>query len=265
MGRIPEPRSGPRSDGLDTGVSVLDRCVAILDAVENGARTHADIVRSTGLSRTTAHRMLKALDAHGLVTYQGGHGYRLGPRLLRLASASLHEIALRDAAHAALERLAHVTGESAQLFVPSVGARVCVDSVQSSSELRTFVRIGAELPITAGSAGKVMMAWMPAPERKEVIGRAERLTPDTPVGDDLVRQLGYARRQGWAASSGERQPGVGSVSAPVLAENGQLVAVVSISGPTNRLGRISARRYAPAVVAAAMDVERSLGFSRPAS
>jgi DNA-binding IclR family transcriptional regulator len=68
-----------------------------------------------------------------------------------------------------------------------------------------------------------------------------------------------ARRLGYATSAGERQPGVGSVSAPVLDPVDGLVAVVSVSGPESRLGRISARRYAPAVVAAAREIERALG------
>ena len=41
---------------------------------------------------------------------------------------------------------------------------------------------------------------------------------------------------------------------------GILVAVVSVSGPATRMGRISARRYAPAVLEAAKEIERSGGF-----
>jgi DNA-binding IclR family transcriptional regulator len=244
----------------DTDVGVLDRAVAIIDAVEHGARSHADVVRATNLSRTTAHRLLKSLETHGFVEYVGGRGYRLGSRLLRLGASSLREPSLRDAAHGALERLAAVTGESAQLFVMSAGERVCVDSVPSSNELRTIVEVGAVLPVTAGSAGKVFMAWMPEAGREAFVRQARTLTDRTPVGERLERQLATARRQGWIGSAGERQAGVGSVSAPVLGPLGELVAVVSISGPTSRIGSISAKRYAPAVVTAAREIERALGF-----
>lgn len=243
---------------MDTGVGVLDRSVRILDAIERGAGTHGEVVSATRIPRTTAHRLLKALEAHGLIEFDGGRGYRLGPRLLRLAASSLHQIPLREVAHPALERLAEVTGESAQLFVLSAGARVCVDAVSSSSELRTIVDVGAELPLTAGSAGKVFMAWLPEPARDDLVSRARPLTEVTPTGDRLRRQFATARRRGWASSAGERQPGVGSVSAPILT-GGELIAVVSISGPTSRVGRVSAKRYAPAVVAAAREIERALG------
>lgn len=255
-----EVRHGREPRGfLHTGVGVLDRSVAILDVIQRGARTHGDVVSATRIPRTTAHRLLKALEAHGLIAFVGGQGYRLGPRLLRLAASSLHEIPLREVAHPALERLAGVTGESSQLFVLSAGARVCIDAVSSSSELRTTVNIGAELPLTAGSAGKVFMAWLPELAREDLVPRARRLTEATPTGDRLRRQLATARRRGWASSAGERQPGVGSVSAPILGRGGELIAVVSISGPTTRVGRISAKRYAPAVVAAAHEIERALG------
>lgn len=242
---------------VTTGVGVLDKAMAIVDAIDRGARTFTQVVDATGLTRPTAHRLIRALDEHGVLRFVGGVGYRLGPKLLRLAAAAMRELPLRDLAHPALARLAEVTGESAQLFVREGLTRVCVDAVHSTSELRTIVEIGTTFPITAGSAGKVFMAW--APDRDGLVGRAERLTDETPVGEDLAHELTLVRRRGWASSSGERQPGVGSVSAPVLLASGAVYAVVSISGPATRIGRISAKRYAPAVVAAARDVERALG------
>jgi DNA-binding IclR family transcriptional regulator len=246
------------ADHHPTGVGVLDRSMAILDAIKGGARTHASIARATGISRTTTHRLLKSMVTHGMLEFVGGRGYRLGPRLLQIAAAALQDPSLRDVGHLALERLAQVTGESAQLYVASLGERICVDAVESSSELRTFVKVGSSLPMYAGSAGKVFMAWMPAATREETIRRAKPLTDATPMGERLERQLAAARRQGWASSAGERQDGVGSVSAPVFGSKGNLVAVVSMSGPTSRVGRISAKRYAPAVTAAAREIESSL-------
>ncbi len=247
-------------EAADTGVGTLDRAIAVLDAVDGGARSHTHVVAATGLSRTTAHRLMKALETHGFIVFQGGYGYRLGPRLLQLAARSLQEISLRVIGHTALERLAAVTGESAQLYVAGTyGERVCIDTVQSSSELRTIVPIGSRLPVTSGSAGKIFLAWFPETIREELIELGEAPTEATPTGDRLRRQVTTARRLGWASSAGERKEGVGSVSAPVLGSIGELVAVVSISGPTTRVSRIGARRYAPAVMMAAREIEEALG------
>jgi len=245
-----------------TGVGVLDRSMAILDAVQAGSRTHASIVRATGFPRTTTHRLLKSMEAHGLLEFVGGYGYRLGPRLLKIAASALQEPSLRDIGHPALERLAANTGESAQLFVASLGERVCVDSVESSSELRTFVKVGAILPMWAGSAGKAFLAWMSPSARQELVANARSLTPATPTRERLTQQLATVKARGWASSAGERQEGVGSVSAPVFGPVGELVAVVSISGPISRVSRIGAKRYAPAVMTAAREVEAAIGGTR---
>jgi DNA-binding IclR family transcriptional regulator len=238
---------------------VLDRAMSILDAVRAGEHTFTQIRRAAELTPSTTHRLLAALEEHGLLMFVGGFGYRLGPRLLGLAAAARRDMPLRERAHPILERLARTTGEGAQLFVRSGDRRVCLDSVDSRSELRTIVEVGAELPVNAGSAGKVFLAWGPPTDTERLVAEAQSLTDRTPVGDRLAQQVATTRRLGYATSAGERQPGVGSVSAPILDPLGGLVAVVSVSGPESRLGRVSAKRYAPAVVEAAREIERTLG------
>ena len=232
-------------------VAVLDRVVSVLEAVEAGAHRFTTIAQRTGLSRSTAHRLIRALEDHGMLARYGGFGYRLGPRLLRLASEAMRELPLRELAHPILERLVRTTGESAQLFVRSGDVRVCIDAVESPSELRTIVPLGASLPLTAGSAAKVFLAHSTRPER--LIRKAEE-------PQRFAHEVELARSRGWASSAGERQPGVGSVSAPVIGPYGILAAVVSVSGPASRMGRISARRYVPAVLEAAKEIERAAGL-----
>jgi DNA-binding IclR family transcriptional regulator len=244
-GEATEHRAHPR----ETGVGVLDRSVAVLDAIEGGARTFTAIAEVTGLTRSTAHRLLRALEEHGFVFRVGGLGYALGPRLLGLAATAMRELPLRDLARPALERLAATTGESAQLYVRDAARRVCVDAVESDRELRTIVDIGASLPLTRGSAGKVFLAWGP--------------TAGVEIDERLARQLVTTRNRGWADSVGEREEGVASVSAPVFGPGGFLSSAVSVSGPASRVGALRAKRYAPAVVEAAREIERAMGVTAP--
>jgi DNA-binding IclR family transcriptional regulator len=235
-----------------SGVGVLDRCVAILRAVEDGAGSFTDIVVATGLTRSTAHRLILGLEDHGFVVQIGGLGYALGPRLLALAASASRDFPLRELAHPSLERLARSTGESAQLYIRDGDRRVCIDAAESESELRTIVEIGASLPLTRGSAGTVFLAWAGAHDRARIIE-----TADDP--DRLESKLVTTRRRGWAESVAERAPGVASVSAPIVGPDGGLVAVVSVSGPAARLGQLRAKRYAPAVLEAAREIEGALG------
>jgi DNA-binding IclR family transcriptional regulator len=233
----------------DSGVGVLDRCVTILTAVEGGARSFTDIVTATELPRSTAHRLILGLEDQGLLLHVEGLGYTLGPRLLSLAAAATRDVPLRELAHPALERLARSTGESAQLYVREGDRRICIDAVASEQELRTIVEVGASLPLDKGSAGKVFLAWSTEPDRERTAREDGRLT----------QQLATIRRRGWANSVAEREPGVASVSAPIFGPGGALLAAVSVSGPASRLGRLPAKRTAPAVMQAARAIERALG------
>jgi DNA-binding IclR family transcriptional regulator len=254
--RIRAGRSGAaeelRRNPPRTAVGVLDRCVAVLGAVESGARSFTDVVELTGLARPTAHRLIQSLEDHGFLVHAGGLGYVLGPRLLGLAASAMQDLPLRDLAHPILERLARSTGESAQLFVRDGDRRVCIDSAESDSELRTIVEVGSALPLTKGSAGKIFLAWTGDHDRSRLIGTA----------DDTARlepQVATTRRRGWAESVAERAPGVASVSAPIFGPDRSLLAAVSVSGPVTRLGQLRAKRYAPAVVEAAKEIERAFG------
>jgi DNA-binding IclR family transcriptional regulator len=229
-----------------TQVGVLDRAVDVLDAVEAGARSFTTIAEATGLTKPTTHRMINALVAHGFLMHVGGVGYALGPRLLDLATTAMRELPLRQLARPALEQLARTTGESAQLYVRHGDRRICVDAVESSNELRTIVRVGASLPLGRGSAGKVFLAWGP-PSDEDV--------------EDIRQSIATTRRRGWADSYGEREAGVASVSAPIFGPNDHVLAAISVSGPRSRLAPVQAKRYGPAVVEAAKQVEQLLGRS----
>lgn len=203
-----------------SGVGVLDKAMAVLAAVEDAPRSLAELVDATGLSRATAHRLARALEVHGLVRRTPDGRFAVGPRL--------DAVALPELARPALEALSHATGESVQLFVRRGDRRLCVAALESPNELRTIVPVGAFLPLDRGSAGKVLS------------------------GDAA------ALRRGWAESVAEREPGVASVSAPVVDGEGRVRAAVSVSGPIQRTTRAPGRRYAKAVMAAARQVEAAL-------
>ncbi len=188
--------------GAGSGVGVLDRVVAILDAIEAGnARSLADITHATGYTRSTTHRLLQAMEAHDLLDYSGARGYHLGPRFLRLANRALRELPLRDLAHPVLTRLSETTGESAQLYVRSVDERVCIDAVESPSELRTIVAVGAALPLTKDPRGS---SSLPGQRRPTATG-SRRIWKRRCVRDSTSRSSRAGDADGRRASASENQ------------------------------------------------------------
>lgn len=212
------------------GVGVIDKAVAILAALEAGPQSLAELMVATALPRATAHRLAVALEAHGLARRDDSGRFVLGLRLVALGRVAAAGFPLAELARPALEALRTETGESVQLYVVDAGGRRCVASLESPNELRTIVAVGALLPLAVGSAGTVLRG-------------------------DLVTA------GGWAESVGEREPGVASVSAPVVGPDGAVLAAIGVSGPLDRTTRRPGRRYGEAVVQAAATVSAALAVA----
>jgi DNA-binding IclR family transcriptional regulator len=224
-----------------SGVGVLDKAVLVLDAVQSGASTLAEITERTRLPRATAHRLAVALEVHRLLGRDADGSWHIGPRPAELIGSGADRLLERAAT--VLARLRDTTGESAQLYRRHGDRRVCVAVAERRSGLRDTVPVGSALPLTAGSAAQVLLAWTPA-------------DPLLAHAAFTGRTLADVRRRGWAQSVAEREPGVASVSAPVRAPGGAVVAAVSVSGPLERLTRSPGRLHADAVLAAAAELSR---------
>jgi len=229
-----------------SGVGVLDKAVVVLDAVQAGAHTLAQLTEVTGLSRATAHRLAVALEVHRLLTRDADGRFVLGPRVGELAAALPDPVV--TAAGPVLAWVRDECGESAQLYRRDGSERVCVAAAERTQGLRTTVPVGSRLPLTAGSGAQVICAWSDPETLTDVLAAAE--FPE--------RSLAEVRRRGWAQTVGQREAGVASVSAPVLGPDGGLLAAISISGPIERLGRTPGSRFAPVLIAGARRITAAL-------
>lgn len=229
-----------------SGIGVVDKSVAVLAAVAAAPRSLADLVEATALPRATAHRLAVALEVHRLLARDPEGRFVLGPRVGEL-SAALPD-PLVAAAAPVLAWVREESGESTQLYRRDGAERVCVAAAERTSGLRTTVPVGSRLPLTAGSGAQVLCAWSDPASVADVLTAAE-------FG---ARTLAEVRRRGWAQSVAQREAGVASVSAPVLAADGELLAAISVSGPIERLGRSPGQRIAPVLVAGASRIAAAL-------
>ena len=205
-----------------SGVGVIDKSVAVLVAVSRGPRSLADLVAVTGIPRPTAHRLAVALEHHGMLTRDEEGRFLIGSRLLQWGREADPLIPL---AQATVVELRDRTGVSAQVFRRQGDRRQCLAAAEPASGLRDGVPVGAMLSMKAGSAAQVLTAWMPAAQRTAALKSAAFTAAD----------LDRTRDRGWSHSIGQREPGVGSISAPVRGAEGEVIAAVSVSGPIDRL------------------------------
>src|SRR5262249_3611860 len=178
-----------------SGVGVLDKTVAVLNALEAGPASLAQLVAATGLARPTAHRIAVALERHRVLTRDSHRRLVLGPRITQLAAAA-GDAWLPAAARVGLARLRDTPGAAARLCRRQGDARICVAAAERASGLRDTVPVGAVLPMTAGSAAQILLAWE-EPERLHRGLRGAKFT---------ATALSQVRRRGWAASVAEREP-----------------------------------------------------------
>jgi IclR family acetate operon transcriptional repressor len=255
---------GPRQ-GVRSGVQAIDRAVAILRCFS--ARTPelgiSEIARATGLSTSTAHRLIAAMQHNRLVRQSAHRRYTLGPLLVQLARSGAVATTLRDLALGPMRELRDRTDETVGLheLLPTL-ERTVIDQVESRQALRrTYTEIGEPIPLPYGAPGKVLLAFVPAAEREKILAEPiEQVTPTTITDPDALRaQLEQIRERGYALSFSERTPGIRTVAAPILDHAGQVIGCLSLSGPERRMPRGRMDELAPEVIRTAWAVSQALG------
>ena len=219
-------------------LTTLEKCVQILTLfVDSPILQVSEIAAKMGLPRSTTYRYVAALRTHLLVEETDqGHGYRLGPKVLELASA-MSRRPLRDVALPHLERIGRETGETVILcgFRDHVG--VCLEKFEGHHALRVSYELGDLYPLHASATGKAIYAHLEAKERKQIV-KAVGLTrfTDTTITDphQLEREVRAIREQGYSESHGEAIEGTRGIAAPIFSFSGRVVASIGASVPQHR-------------------------------
>lgn len=222
-----------------TGTQSVERALRVLGLLATAPQDVGvtAVAAATDLTVSTTHRLLRALAAAGLVAQERDtERYHLGAGLVALGRRAEARLGL-DRWHAALQRLAAETGESATLGT-RVGNEVLVaDHVPSAQALRFDAGIWARIPIHASAMGKMLLAMTDDPAAEVAgLGALERFTNRT-ITDPalLVAELVTIRRRGWSVNDGERDPGVRAVAVAVPDAAGGVPAAIAVQGPEVRL------------------------------
>lgn len=264
----PAPAGEPGGSGR-AGVPpilVLRKISQVLGCFSIGepALSLQQLTRLTGLPASTCQRLVHNLVREGFLDRDEDR-YRIGLGLVRWAAPGTVGLDLVQLTRAALRTLRDDTGETACLYVRDGAVRTVVSLAETRNVVLRLFRVGMVMPLHAGSAGKVFLAFDPTARAAAVSHGLTRHTPHTVVDlDTLDRQLDQIRLDGYAASFEERDLGASSISAPVLDSLGELVAVIGIGAPTQRLTPADTGRLAPIVLRAAADASSRLGYQPPA-
>jgi len=257
--------SNAKEDARDSSlIRSVDRAVAILDLLaEQGWRAGAEVARELHVHRSTALRLLATLERHGLVERDARTAkYRLGRRLVQLASAVRGEADARQAARPVCEALARALGETVTLDVLDGHEIVPIEQATGSTSVVSVNWLGTRSPAHCTASGKVILAFAPEPTRAPILqGRLQRRTANTIVDRaELEAQLIAARDAGYARTFEELEVGLNAVAAPVWSATGEVIAALDVSGPAHRLAADERPELVKQTREAAEELSRRLGY-----
>ncbi|MCL5076222.1 MAG: IclR family transcriptional regulator [Chloroflexi bacterium] len=253
--------------GNRRGAQTLEKGLRVLDILVEGDTTSGlgltEISQRLGWHKSTVHRLLQALRSQGYVQQDAQtERYRLGFKVLRLATALLNGLELRAKARPFLVDLMGRTSETVHLTVLDQDEIVYIDKVDSPQLVRMHSAVGNRMPVYCTACGKAILAY----SSKEMVDRvvAKGLTPRTPntitSADVLWKELEAVRQRGYAIDRLENEEGIWCVGAPVFDHSGVVVAAVSISAPEQRMTEERIARFGQAVKETVAQISRELGF-----
>lgn len=266
------PEDAPGEEAGRNTVQSVERTLDILEALALAGRpvNLSELSQKVSLHVSTVHRLLATLIERGYARQESSTGrYTVGTRLLELSSGVTEQIDVRAEAHPVLERLSSLIGETANLAVRSGDNLVYIDQVQSDRLVRMFTRVGSSAPLYCTGAGKLFLAFVPEVQFERELNRyllEHRLEPRTPhtlVRPQALREeLRKIRERGYSFDNEEMEEGVICVAAPVFDRAGQIVAAISVSGPSTRLSEGHISEAVGPVLAAAGEVSARLGHRK---
>jgi len=239
-------------------IGSTQRALAVLDvlAAEPALGTN-EIARRTGATASTVSRQLGTLVESGLVERIAATGqYRLGIRLVELATTVLARLDVRVVAHPHLETLIAEVGETATLSVPGDPDAVTIDVVRSPQYIQGAPHLGRPSIAHATAAGKVMLAFTDVHPTGPLTAYTDRTITNV---RELKAELELIKRRGWADAYEEREQGLNAIAAPVWSNDGELAGIVALQGPIPRFGRAAARAALPALLARTSAISAELG------
>lgn len=242
--------TGAMSTSANKPVATTDRVLQVLAVLAQQGRALSvpELMERTGLARSTLYRQLVRLKRWGFVLENDGY-YAPGPLSLQLALGFDLASHLVRQARSGLQALAQQSHESVGLVVAVNDKVICLDMVESELSLRCSFEKGRSVPLGAGASAKCLLAHLPETTRNTVLDSQHG--PGSTDRQAAQAELEAIRQAGFAVSSGEVDPGVWGVSAPLFGTTRQAMGAITLMAPISRAHGQELALINMAVVAAA--------------
>ena len=197
----------------------------------------SDLAAHTGLPRSTVHNYLSTLEQEEYVVNDDGR-YEVGVRFLELGAYARDRQKIYEIANPEVERLAHETGELANLLVEEHGRGTYLQRARGDQAVQVEAHVGTRVSLHSTALGKSVLANLPDSRVEDIIEMhgLDPVTPNTVTGRDrLFEELDAIRERGYAIDDEERLEGLRCVAAPILSNDERVLGAVNVSGPSHRI------------------------------
>jgi IclR family transcriptional regulator, KDG regulon repressor len=225
-----------------------------------------EMSRLLGISKSSVHRLATTLESAGYLRQdQVNQRYQLGFKVLQLANILLTSLKFRDIALPWMEQLRTQTNETVSLYVADRDARICIERLEGTQDIRFVVDINMRLPLHTGAAGKLLLAYQAEAVRKQLIALWQNESTSLFVHahgspEEFERELTSIQKQGYAISIGERVTYAAALAVPILNYRGEILAALTISGPSVRFTEEHILQWLPPAQNAAQAISAQMGY-----
>ncbi|MDQ2054489.1 IclR family transcriptional regulator [Halobellus sp. H-GB7] len=240
-------------------VGATETTFAIIEQLRDDGTSVTDLAHALDLSKSTIHNHLRTLTQLGYVVKEG-HTYHLGLQFLDLGDAARDRWNLYEVAKQELDGLVSSIGEHGYVMVEEEGRGIYIYQSKTEQAVQTDSHIGTAVDLHATAVGKAYLAYLDDERRDELLTQLdlEELTESTYSDREaLEAELDSINEQGYAFNDEERFVGMRAVGAPVLGPDGQVLAAISVSGPTTRM---KGERYRSEIPEMVMQAARIIGI-----
>lgn len=223
----------------DNNVKSLARAMRVLEcfSVQNPELGITEIAKMLGMQKSTIHNIVRTFEKDGyIVQNPRTYKYYLGYKILHLGYIVNHHMGLRDIFLPYMRQIAEDAHEVCYFGILNNGEVLYIEAVYPSSQQQTRNILGERAPLHCTGLGKAMLAYLPQEEIEQVIGgEMKAYTSYTLCEPTVLRDhLEEIRLRGYSVDNMEHEFGVKCVAVPVFGANGQVMAAVSVSGPSPR-------------------------------
>jgi len=225
----------------------------------------SEIASLSGLNIATAHRIVLTLVNRGYLSQKRKRQkYSLSTKFLQYSNVLSRRMKIRDIAFPIVDALNKMVGESVNIAIMDRNEVVYIEHIETKKSLRIFTQVGNRVPLYCTGVGKIFLAHMSDDELQNSLSSTDLVPHTVNTVTDIERlkqELEQVKTEGVATDNEEMEIGVKCIASPVKNSEGSVIAAISVSGPTARLGNKRVNEIKTLVKSCAAEVSRALGYN----